>query len=289
MRFIWTLLVLFCIQGSGYACSCTYPTEVHRAFEVSHTVVYGQILSLDTISYAQSMDRDSLKMFRESGLSDWQRQFLDSKLIVKARLLVKEKFKETNRLGDTLELYTTITSGSCGYTRFRLQQDFIIYTSPISYCFSIFYNPVGRRKLEKLDTYWVTHCSITSEFTFDHYAKLRSLVEAVNAKRIAKVSYKTLSNRDLLREEVKKDVMIVCEACEAYELQIELSDEEAVLTSELDRADLIIRIRDIQVDRARVWFKSYDHGGSRHTGEIILIMYNGKWYAESVKFVSAVD
>ncbi len=270
------------------ACSCNYPTEVKNAYEVSHTIVYGEIVELAVVKVTDSMDSDSLKLFLQNDLTKFQTETLNAEFLIRAKLKKKETLKGYIKQ-DTITMFTTRTGASCGFTKFRIGKEYIIYASPNSYFFSNFYSPQRKRKLELKNTYWVTSCSITSEFEQEHLTKLKNVRVNKNIENISRAGFKILRNEDLLRNRPQINTTILCRICEYANNPIQFDDEEIITDIRISSLDLMLRLISINDKRAEISFKSFDDGGFEHSGSIKLIKKNSKWKKESLNYVTAIE
>lgn len=270
------------------ACSCNYPTEVKDAYEVSHTIVYGEIVELAIVKVSDSMDRDSLRIFMQNDLTKFQAETLNAEFLIRVKLKKKEILKGDIKQ-DTITMFTTRTGASCGFTKFRIGKEYIIYSSPKSYFFSNFYSPQRKRKLEMKNTYWVTSCSITSEFKQEHLSKLKNVRNNKNIQNISRAGFEILRNEDLLKNRPQINTTILCRICEDTNNPIQFDDEEIITDIRISSMDLMLRLISINDKQAEISFKSYDDGGAEHSGSIKLIIKNNKWKKESLNYVTAIE
>jgi hypothetical protein len=282
MKGILILTYLLTLIQQGIACSCRYPTEISKAFVTSKTVVYGEIVELKVVKVSDSMDPDSLlQYFQKEELNNNQSEILNSDFLIQAKLRIIELFKG-EIAKDTLTLYTTRTQASCGFTGFEIGKQFIIYSSPNSYFFSNFYPPQSTRRLEKANTNWVTSCSITTSLNEDH----------LNMLRVIKFSRKVLDilkTKDLLKNEYNIYSTILVKNYEGKFDQILFENYEIITDKELKRQDLILTLLSIQGNIAELSFKSFDDGGSIHSGTIKLKKNKSEWVKESLNYVTAIE
>lgn len=288
MKYLISILSILILQGQSLACSCNYPTEVPKAYETSHTIVYGEIVELQIVKVSESMDRDSLEKFIINDLTKFQSKTLNADFLIKVKIRKKEILKGSTEQ-DIITFYTTRTGASCGFTRFEIGKEYLVYASPKSYFFSNFYTPQKNRKLEKKNTYWVTNCSITSEFNQDHLTKLKVLKNDRKIEEISRLGFRILREEDLLKDRDQINTTIFCEDCEGIDKPIELEDEEIVTDLRISSMDLILRIVNIEENQAEVRFKSYDDGGQEHSGSIKLIEIESEWKKESINYVTAIE
>jgi hypothetical protein len=288
MKYLISILSILIIQGQSLACSCTYPTEVPKAFEASHTIVYGEIVELQIVKVSESMDRDSLEQFMINDLTKFQSETLNADFLIKVKIKKKEILKGSTEQ-EIITLYTTRTGASCGFTRFEIGREYIVYASPKSYFFSNFYSPQKNRKLEKQNTYWVTNCSITSEFDQEHLTAIKAVKYDRKIVEISKLAFRVLRQENLLKDRDQINTTIFCGNCEGIDNPIEFDDEEIVTDLRISSLDLMIRIVKIEENQAEIRFKSYDDGGYEHSGDIKLIEIEGEWKKESINYVTAIE
>lgn len=282
MKGILILTYLISLIQQVIACSCSYPTEISKAFATSKTVVYGEIVELKVVKVSDSMEPDSLRHYiQKEELNNYQSEILNTDFLIQAKLRIIELFKgEINN--DTLTLYTTRTGASCGFTGFEIGKQFIIYSSPNSYFFSNFYRPQGNRRLEKANTNWVTSCSITTALKEDHLNMLKVI-------KIAREVLDILKTKDLLKNENKIYSTVLVKNYEGKFDHILFENYEILTDKELKRQDLILTLLSIQGNIAELSFKSFDDGGFIHSGTIKLIKNKSEWLKESLNYVTAIE
>lgn len=155
--------------GSNYslACSCEEPGTVQESFDQSDIVVYGKVLSRKYITFRETMKvekGDSLNNI----LTNHINELLNSDVILKIEFEIKKTYKGTITT-DTITVYTGRSSASCGFSRFKEGEEYLIYGSTESYCFGLF-TEGENDNLEKQGTFWTSYCSRTKEYN-DHEAR----------------------------------------------------------------------------------------------------------------------
>jgi len=281
------IFLIFTIQANLLtACSCKYPTKIEDAFAYANTVAYGEIVQLKIIKVSDTMGKDSLIHYKQKELTGFQMEVLNSDFIVEAKLKVKELFKG-NVLNDTLILYTTRTEGSCGFTRFLIGEDYLVYASANSYAFYKFYRPQNKRMLEKKNTKWVTSCSITAEFDDDHYAKLKEVKSSIQNIEIAEKSFSILKKNNLLKISNKTYASVFVKGSDKTYESLEFDDEEIITNIEISRQDLILRINSIDKNSVEVNFNSYDNG-TEHVGTMKLKKEGDTWLKNKLNYVTEI-
>ena len=224
----------------------------------------------------------------QNDVTKFQTETLNSEFLIRAKFKKKEILKGDIKQ-DTITMFTTRTRASCGFTKFRIGKEYIIYASPNSYFFSNFYDPQRKRKLEIKNTYWVTSCSITSEFEHEHFDELQLLKNKRNIENIVITGFNILRNEDLLKNKPQINTTIHCRDCENMEKPIQLDNREIVTDNKISNMHLILRLISIKNEKAEISFKSFDDGGYEHSGSIKLIRRNNKWKKESLNYVTAIE
>lgn len=166
-----TISLLLVFWGKSLGCSCNFPTEIPKAYQVTNTILKVKVLDKSIVSFRSTMNQDSLQIYESSNLSAKQKEWLKAEFVIKVVVHVSEVFKG-NIDNDTIVVYTTKTGASCGYTRFIVDDEYIIYASPKSYAYHLFYTPSKGRVLEKDGTLWTGICTLTGEFNEKHANEL---------------------------------------------------------------------------------------------------------------------
>lgn len=174
---IFLVLIIFLSQmHTSLACSCDAPDTVAEAFENTPFIFHSKVISKKYVTFKASMNAEGAKQLTQN-IADDQRmsQMLDAPFVVEVQMEILERFKDTF-IDKTVTLFTTRTSASCGFTRFEIGQEYIVYSSSKSYAFSLFNAATPQStSLEKPNTYWTNHCTLTSEFYPEVLTTLRGL------------------------------------------------------------------------------------------------------------------
>lgn len=289
LKSILIVTFLLTLVQQGIACSCNYPKEISKAFATTETVVYGEVVELKITKVSDSMDPDSLRQHLQTEeLTETQSEMLGADFLIEAKLKIIELFKG-EVYGDTLTLYTTRTGASCGFTRFRIGKQYIIYSKTNSYFFSNFYSHQRYRRLERLNTSWVSSCSISSEFSEDHFNELKKIKATIEPVKIAKAGFNILKKKGLLKDAPKIYTSVFTKNDEGKSEPLEFDSEEIITNIEYSRQDLILEILSIDETSAAIRFKSFDDGGYSHSGTILLLKHQGEWVKDKLNYVSAID
>lgn len=177
-RALIVLLLIGAVAGEILACSCKGPMKINDAFHFTETIIHGKVLQKSIVSCAMTMDQEKADSLRHALKEDQQRlELLESDFIVRIELLVTKVFKGSLS-SDTITIYTSRTSASCGFTEFKVGKDFLIYASSKSHVFH-FLNKGGTSSgsLEQENTYWTNHCTRTKGFDNLEAAELELLMK----------------------------------------------------------------------------------------------------------------
>lgn len=174
MRITLILLVFltFGIQ-TAKACKCEGYDNVETEFKGTDVIVHGKILSKTFVSYASTLSTEKLNLFKKKYKSDSQKlAFLESKSIIKVELVIIESYKG-NGLKNIAVVYTNRTGASCGFLRFKVGEDFLVYLSSKNQMEFMFANAGGGTK-DGLGL-WTNQCTRTKEFYKSEHEKLCEL------------------------------------------------------------------------------------------------------------------
>ena len=168
-----TLLLGIC--GHVYSCKCDGPGTIKESFKGSSVIVRGRVVGKRLMSFDKTMNATKVDYVKNKLRDDKEKlQLFLSDFVYEIRLLVKESFRGSNA-GDTLTIYTTTTSGSCGY-RFDLDKEYIVYTLKKSLHYFLFLSEEERKdNFERENTYWAHACTRTTEYNNAEAAELRQL------------------------------------------------------------------------------------------------------------------
>jgi hypothetical protein len=162
---ITIILLLSLFITPSFACRCDEQPTVEDSYRFHHLIVYGRVIEKTFISISETIDKDSLAIIRESIGLNLDRGYpglLEAKMITKIRLLVLKSYKNLWKT-DTITILTPISGASCGYTRFKEGQEYIVYGYLDNQMDWLFRNDVrGLGTIE--NTYWTNHCTRTTEY-----------------------------------------------------------------------------------------------------------------------------
>jgi hypothetical protein len=180
-----TIVIAGILIGLGsyysYACKCAYDPTITESFKGSTLVVHGRVVNKKLISFAETMRTSKANEVKERLKTDQQTlQLFETDYVFEIKLEVVENFKGSS-IRDTLTIYTTMSSGSCGY-KFDLAKDYIVYASKKSFHYSMFLTASERKdNFEKENTYWVHRCMRTSEYHKPEANELRKIKNELDA------------------------------------------------------------------------------------------------------------
>src|SRR5688500_15001321 len=101
-------------------------------------------------------------------------EFMESDYVIKVEIEVKEVFKGDSSK-PTAIIYTTMGGGSCGYNKFEIGKDYIVYSYPeMPKQFSLLTERSNSR-IEMKGTFWTNHCTRTTFYNSIEASGLREL------------------------------------------------------------------------------------------------------------------
>lgn len=161
--------------GHVYSCKCAEERTLIESFKGSSVIVRGRVIGKRLTSFKETMSTANATYVRDKLKEDKEKlELFLSDFVYEVRLVVKESFKGGEE-GDTLTIYTTITSGSCGI-RFDLEKEYIVYTLKRCQQYFLFLTEKERKGIvEKENTYWAHTCTRTAEYDNSEAVELRKL------------------------------------------------------------------------------------------------------------------
>lgn len=164
MRSIFLVLTIAGLWGHTYACKREGPPTVEQSFKGAAVIVSGKVLSKDLVSVAETMNADKAGYVKEKLKADKGKlEFFESGFIYKIQLEIRENYKG-GITRDILTIFTTITSGSCGF-KFDVGRSYLVYASKRSSIYFPFLDSSENNgQFEKENTFWTNHCSRTTEY-----------------------------------------------------------------------------------------------------------------------------
>lgn len=161
MRLLITIGILVFSISKTVACSCKEPGTIAEAYHYTETVIHGKVIQKSFVTFESSMSKEKADSLRIKLKGDDQKLgLLESEFIIEVQIEIQKVYKG-ELVGDTIVLYTSRNGASCGFTRFEVGQDYIIYASSKSHAFWLFNS---ESSLEKENTLWTNHCTRTTEY-----------------------------------------------------------------------------------------------------------------------------
>lgn len=170
------ILLIFClsISVSSFACRCNELPSIKDAYFTTTAIVSGKVISLNYVSLWATMALEKRTQAKEAFLKIYPNtKSLETPIIQKIELEVFKIYKGEN-IKDTLVVFTPRKGASCGFTEFKVGEDFIIYASPRSFYYSIF-NLIHTEDMEQKNTYWTNHCTRTNYYYEEEAQELTKL------------------------------------------------------------------------------------------------------------------
>ncbi len=172
-RIIIVIVILISFNGYSLACTCDGENTVAGSFRNSSLVIYGNVLSMRLISFAETMRKSKADMVRKK-LNSQRIQLFDGELIYEVNFEVIEILKGIEKK-EVITVYTPRMNASCGYS-FEKSKGYILYASKISPHYSLFVSGSDNlNDLEKENTFWTNQCTRTAEYSKGELEALRIL------------------------------------------------------------------------------------------------------------------
>jgi hypothetical protein len=158
------LIILLGLVGHVYACKCGEKGTIKESFKYTDLIIYGKVLSKEIVSFEEAIKKDKTKDVKEKLKIDTIRlKRFESYRIYKLKLEVIKGYKGGEGK-DTVTIFTTMNSASCGY-KFQDDKTYIIYASKRSNVDGFIFAESDKNKgLERENTYWTTICTRTTEY-----------------------------------------------------------------------------------------------------------------------------
>jgi hypothetical protein len=166
MKIIKELFIILLLSGASQsfalACDCKPTPSIEKSFEQANLVVYARVLSKEFISYSETL----LPNWSDS-LAKWAKdkgQLLDLSTItpnvIRVKVLVLKSYKNQTHL-DTLTIYTSRSSASCGFNEFEVAKDYVIFNGVDLFKSSEFKN-YKNENVQLKNTFWTNQCTRTA-------------------------------------------------------------------------------------------------------------------------------
>lgn len=165
MKVILLISSILCIflQNVSFACDCKMNQSIEKALENSKLVIHARVLSKEFINYSETLLPQWADTLTKRAKD--KSQLLDVSIITpnvtKIKVLVIKNFKHKTGF-DTLEIFTPRSGALCGFNKFEVGKEFIIF------------NDIDLFKQEQLrefaaidvqlnNTFWTSRCTRTVE------------------------------------------------------------------------------------------------------------------------------
>ncbi|MFD0999953.1 hypothetical protein ACFQ21_11590 [Ohtaekwangia kribbensis] len=168
------LVALMVSISQAFACKCSETWTVRESFKYVPIIISGKVLKRKVVSFAEMIRTDKLHDIEKDIAGDSQKlKMFEMNFIFEVQFLVTERFKELN-IPDTITIYTTITSGSCGF-RFEEGKEYIVYGTKKGFYPFMLTEVMKKEMIERENTYWTTHCTRTQLYNDLEAKELRTL------------------------------------------------------------------------------------------------------------------
>jgi hypothetical protein len=171
----FVLLLLFClIINPTYACRCDSKT-IEEAFSVTPYIFHGKVVRKEVVSLEDTMEPEQAKAIKQRLKKTKQSlELIEADYIIKVEIEVKEVFKGNGSKRHAI-IYTTMGGGSCGYNKFEIGKDYIVYGYPEKRMHFSFLTEQGDARIEREGTFWTNHCTRTTFYNSREAFDLREL------------------------------------------------------------------------------------------------------------------
>lgn len=157
------LLIAGCLlwANASFSCSCGEEGSIEESFAEADIVIHGTVVQQSSTTIKETLNPnlgDSL----EELISIRDKDLLNSELVSKIQVQVNKIYKG-KVMSDTVIIYTARQSSACGYTQFKIGEEYIIYGDKESYFSSIMlYEKIDDS--EKNGTFWTNQCTRTTRY-----------------------------------------------------------------------------------------------------------------------------
>lgn len=207
-RLFFSFLLFVVGQNYIFACECSPANSLEKSLENSRLVIHGKVVSKEFITYSETLLpewADTLaRRAKEKG------QLLDvsgiSPNIIKVKVVVLKNFKN-KIIPDTLVIFTPRANASCGYTKFEIGKEFIIFND-VDLFKSSQLKEFTKFDVQLKNTFWTNQCTRTSEANQEDLDSLNLIISPIRVlnPQIKKCEYyldtttneKIYTNSDLL-------------------------------------------------------------------------------------------
>jgi hypothetical protein len=173
LKLILTTIILG-LFGQSYACKCNGPGTVKESFKSSELIVYGKVISKDTVILSETIKEEDAKEVRERLKDSKQKlQYFEMTYVLKYELEIIEKYKG-NALRKKIVIYTPLLKASCGY-RFEKGKEYLVYASKGNFLSMLFRKERENKPYEKDNAFWTNHCTRTTEYIKSEADELKLL------------------------------------------------------------------------------------------------------------------
>ena len=161
-----------------FACKCSDTWTIRESFKHVPIIISGKVLKRKVVSFAETIRTEKLQDIEKDIAGDSQKlKMFKMNFVFEVQFLVTERFKELN-IQDTITIYTTITSGSCGF-RFEEGKEYIVYGTKKGFYPFMLTEVMKKEMIERENTYWTTHCTRTQLYNELEAKELRLLKKGI--------------------------------------------------------------------------------------------------------------
>lgn len=161
---------------SAIGCRCDDPGSVQEAFEYTPVILRGKVLSKTFVSMESVLAPEKVREIKESYKGDLHKMNLLTMPLIEIQLKIVRTFKGAISAAETFTLYTPRSGATCGFVRFQIGEEYLIYASTENFVLSMFLNdPYSTKNSSGASTYWTHQCTRTTEYNEEEERELIKL------------------------------------------------------------------------------------------------------------------
>lgn len=157
------LVILFNFTTQAKACDCIEDKPIEEAFKSAQLVIHAKVLTKEYINYVQTLnpqwvDTINLRLKEKGQLIDLNTMASN---VIKVKIQILKSFKNKTHL-DTLIIFTPRNTSNCGYTKFEIGKEFLIFNGS-DFLKNNYLKGLPDQKIHLKNTFWTNKCTRTNE------------------------------------------------------------------------------------------------------------------------------
>lgn len=143
------------------ACSCAEIPSIEDAYFMTQVIFSGTVIQIENVSLWETVTSDKRMQVRK----EYQQRhpnaaFFDNAIIQKVSIKRTKVYKGEN-INDTLIIFTPRSGAACGFTWFKVGEDFTIYASIYNNYLYNYTSFTNLKALQLPNSYWTNQCTRT--------------------------------------------------------------------------------------------------------------------------------